>query len=75
MSSSLERHLRESAQSDGEPLWGQNKSSNGTANYATPLVFNNYVFSSSDYGTGAELVELKAQGNNVSFNPSTSQKT
>ena len=54
---------------DGEPLWGQNKSSNETANCATPLVFNNYVFSSSDYGTGAELVLLKAQGNTVRANP------
>lgn len=54
---------------DGEPLWGQNKSSNGTANCATPLVSNNYVFSSSDYGTGAELVELKPQGNTVKANP------
>ena len=50
---------------DGEPLWGQNKSSNGTANCATPLVVDNFVFSSSDYGTGAELVELKAQRNSV----------
>ena len=51
--------------SDGEPLWGQNASSNGTANCATPLVVDNYVFSSSDYGTGAELVELKAQGKSI----------
>ena len=50
---------------DGEPLWGQNASSNGTANCATPLIVDNFVFSSSDYGQGAELVELKAQGNKV----------
>lgn len=50
---------------DGEPLWGQNASSNGTANCATPLVVGNYVFSSSDYGTGAELVELTASGRSV----------
>lgn len=50
---------------DGEPLWGQNKSSNGTANCATPLVVDNLVFSSSDYGTGAELVELNATRNGV----------
>jgi len=50
---------------DGEPLWGQNASSNNVANCATPLIVNNYVFSSSDYGTGAELVELKAQGSAV----------
>jgi outer membrane protein assembly factor BamB len=47
---------------DGEPMWGQNKSSNGTANCATPLIVGSRIFSSSDYGTGAELVELKSQG-------------
>jgi len=47
---------------DGHPLWGQNASSNATANCATPLIAGNQVFSSSDYGTGAELVELKSQG-------------
>jgi len=51
---------------DGEPLWGQNASSNSIANCATPLIVDNFVFSSSDYGQGAELVELKAQGNKVS---------
>lgn len=50
---------------DGEPLWGQNASSNGTANCATPLIAGKYVFSSSDYGTGAELVELNVQGKSV----------
>lgn len=50
---------------DGRPMWGQNKSSNGTANCATPLVVGNRVFSSSDYGTGAELVELRSQGANT----------
>ena len=50
---------------DGEPLWGQNASSNGTANCATPLVVDNYVFSSSDYGTGAELVQLIPSGKSV----------
>lgn len=48
---------------DGTPLWGQNKSSNDTANCATPLILNNAVFSSSDYGTGCELVSLRSQGN------------
>lgn len=50
---------------DGEPLWGQNASSNGTANCATPLIVDNYVFSSSDYGTGAELVQLIPSGKSV----------
>ncbi|MEZ6121656.1 MAG: PQQ-binding-like beta-propeller repeat protein [Planctomycetaceae bacterium] len=48
---------------DGEPMWGQNKSSNGTANCATPLIIGSQVFSSSDYGTGAELVTLTSRGN------------
>ncbi len=47
---------------DGHPLWGQNASSNPTANCATPIVVDQFVFSSSDYGTGAELVELKPKG-------------
>lgn len=50
---------------DGEPLWGQNKSSNGTANCATPLVIGKQVFSSSDYGTGAELIEINSRGTKV----------
>lgn len=51
---------------DGEPMWGQDKSSNGTANCATPLVIGSSVFSSSDYGTGAELVELTSRSRKTS---------
>ncbi len=51
--------------SDGEPMWGENASSNGTANCATPLIIGNHVFSSSDYGTGAEYVQLRAQGDAI----------
>lgn len=47
---------------DGQPMWGQNKSSNNTANCATPLIIGSRVFSSSDYGQGCELVELRSQG-------------
>lgn len=43
---------------NGKPLWGQNKSSNGTANCATPLVIKSHIYSSSDYGTGAELIQI-----------------
>ncbi len=50
---------------DGKPLWGQNKSSNGTANCATPLVIGNQIYSSSDYGTGAELIQVSARGRRV----------
>ena len=50
---------------DGKPLWGQNLSSNGTANCATPLVVGKWVYSSSDYGTGAELIEISSRGRKV----------
>lgn len=46
---------------NGKPLWGQNKSSNGTANCATPLVIESHIYSSSDYGTGAELIQINAR--------------
>lgn len=49
----------------GTPLWGQNKSSNDTANCATPLVIGSRIFSSSDYGTGAELIRVSARGRKV----------
>lgn len=51
--------------SDGKPLWGQNKSSNPTANCATPLVIGRQIYSSSDYGTGAELIQVSARGRKV----------
>lgn len=51
---------------NGKALWGQNKSSNGTANCATPLVIGKHIFSSSDYGTGAELIEISARRNTIS---------
>lgn len=50
---------------DGKPMWTQSASANGTANCATPLIVGRQVFSSSDYGTGAELVELRADAKDV----------
>ena len=50
---------------DGRLLWQYSKASNGTANVATPIVHNNRVFVSSDYGTGCALLELKPNGNNI----------
>ena len=47
---------------DGRLLWQYSKASNGTANVATPVVKGNRVFVSSDYGTGAGLVEIKPDG-------------
>jgi outer membrane protein assembly factor BamB len=48
---------------DGRLLWSYNRASNGTANIATPVVRGNRVFVSSDYGTGAALLDVRAAGN------------
>ena len=42
----------------GKLLWSYNQVANRTANVATPIVRGNFVFLSSDYGTGAALLEL-----------------
>jgi outer membrane protein assembly factor BamB len=44
----------------GRLLWSYNQVANRTANIATPIVRRNRVFLSSDYGTGAALLELTA---------------
>ena len=51
---------------DGKLLWSYDRVANGTANIATPLLRGNRVFISSDYGTGAVLLELAAAGGGVS---------
>jgi outer membrane protein assembly factor BamB len=48
---------------DGRLLWSYNKAANGTANVATPIIRGTRVFVSSDYGTGAALLEVRAAGN------------
>ncbi len=48
---------------DGRLLWSYNKVANGTANIATPIVRGTRVFFSSDYGTGAALLDIRAAGN------------
>jgi outer membrane protein assembly factor BamB len=50
---------------DGRVLWSYDRVSNRTANIATPIVQGNRVFLSSDYGTGAALLELSAAGGGV----------
>ena len=50
---------------DGRLLWSYDRVSNRTANIATPIARGNHVFLSSDYGTGAALLELSASGNGV----------
>jgi outer membrane protein assembly factor BamB len=47
---------------DGRLLWEYVKAANDVANVATPVVKGNRVFISSDYGTGAGLVEIKPDG-------------
>ena len=47
---------------DGHLLWSYPRAANNVANVATPVVRGNRVFISSDYGTGAGLVEIKADG-------------
>lgn len=48
--------------SSGKFLWEYSRASNKVANVATPVVRGNRVFVSSDYGTGAGLVEVGADG-------------
>jgi outer membrane protein assembly factor BamB len=48
---------------DGRLLWSYRKVANNTANIATPIVRGTRVFFSSDYGTGAALLDVKAAGN------------
>ena len=47
---------------DGRLLWAYDRPANNTANIATPVVRGNRVFVSSDYGTGAGLVAVRAAG-------------
>jgi outer membrane protein assembly factor BamB len=53
---------------DGRLLWSHQRAANRTANIATPIVKGNRVFFSSDYGTGAALVEVRAAGNFATAN-------
>jgi len=50
---------------DGRLLWSYDRVSNRTANIATPIARGNRVFVSSDYGTGAALLELSGSGNTL----------
>ncbi len=53
---------------DGRLLWSHERAANRTANVATPVVKGNRVFFSSDYGTGAALVDVRAAGNFATAN-------
>ncbi len=50
---------------NGQPLWRYQRAGNDTANVATPVVRDGYVFVSSDYGTGCALLKITFEGNAV----------
>lgn len=47
---------------NGKTLWSYSAANNGTANVATPIVYNDHVFASSAYGTGGGLARISPQG-------------
>ena len=50
---------------NGNLLWRYNKVSNRTANVATPIYRDGYVFFSTDYGTGCALLKLTPDGQGI----------
>lgn len=59
------RGLISVAADDGRVLWTYNRVANGTANIPTPIVDGDHIFCSSGYGTGAALLKLAKNGNDV----------
>lgn len=51
--------------SDGNVLWGDDASSNGTANCSSPLIDGNTVFTASGYGKGGALLRLQSSRNST----------
>ncbi|MDO8835520.1 MAG: PQQ-like beta-propeller repeat protein [Vicinamibacterales bacterium] len=50
---------------DGKLMWRYTKASNTTANVTTPVFFDNRVFVTTAYNTGAALLQLKAANGEV----------
>lgn len=50
---------------DGEFLWGYNRIANDVANIATPIVSEDFVFTTTGYQTGAALLRLVRNGDGV----------
>ncbi|HJW76706.1 MAG TPA: PQQ-binding-like beta-propeller repeat protein, partial [Thermoleophilia bacterium] len=50
---------------DGKLMWRYTKVANDTANITTPVFFNNRVFVTSAYNTGAALLQLRAESGEV----------
>lgn len=53
---------------DGSVLWSYARVANGTANIPTPIVFDDYVFCSSGYGTGSALLHITRKGRKLTAN-------
>ena len=53
------------AAKDGKFLWGYSRIANNVANIPTPIVYGNYIFCSTAYGTGSALLELAATGDGI----------
>jgi outer membrane protein assembly factor BamB len=51
--------------SDGKVMFRYPRAANGTANITTPIFFNDKVFFTSAYGTGAGLLQLTANNGEV----------
>jgi len=51
--------------SDGTLMWRSTKAANDTANITTPVFFNDRVFVTSAYNTGAALLKLRVVGGEV----------
>ena len=47
---------------DGQVLWTDTSSSNGTANCSAPVFFDDMVFTASGYGTGGAMLRLNSRG-------------
>jgi outer membrane protein assembly factor BamB len=47
---------------DGKTLWSYNRIANWGANVSTPVVRDDYVFSSTSYSTGSSLLKLAPDG-------------
>jgi outer membrane protein assembly factor BamB len=53
---------------NGTPLWGYNRIANGVANIPTPIVHEDYVFTSTGYGAGSALLRLESTPTGVKVN-------
>jgi len=51
---------------DGELRWRYDKVANRVANIATPVLRDDHVFLSTDYGTGCGLLKLASNGGSIS---------